>query len=359
MGLAFNMPLNNLSLGQVSINLLREARKENLSPSVFPISQIDLGAFNGVSSEFQEWLQGCTGKAGEQYSRKTPCLKLWHVSGLLESFSDSNYAYTFHETSSLTPTEFNILSQQKKVFVSSKYTKQIFENSGLTNVVYAPLGFDTDFHRTDDESMKDVITFGLRGKLEKRKHTLKILKCWAKQYGNDKNYRLNCSIHNPFLDPKMVDELIINTFEGNVPWNINFLPHFPLNSEYNKILNSADIELTGLSGCEGFNLPLFQSLCLGRQAVVLNAHVHKDFCNQANSVLVEPSGLLEANDGVFFHKGQAFNQGMWFDFDEDDAISAMKVAEKKAKERNEAGELLKGEFTYEKMLNTIIENIET
>jgi hypothetical protein len=46
------------------------------------------------------------------------------------------------------------------------------------------------------------------------------------------------------------------------------------NSIYNEFLNSADIIL-GMSGGEGFGLPEFQSIALGKHAVLLNAHAYK------------------------------------------------------------------------------------
>lgn len=214
---------------------------------------------------------------------------------------------------------------------------------GRSKVVYCPLGFDNkSFHRIEKSEEEKVITFGLRGKLEKRKHSLKIISAWAKTFGGDPRYRLDCSIFNPFLGNEQTAEIQSAMPDRTVPWNINVLPFLPTNELYNKALNQADIDLTGMSGCEGFNLPLFQSLCLGKQAIVLNAHVHKDYCNQNNSILIEPSALIEAVDNVFFHKGHLVNQGMWFDFEEKDLIEAMILAAEKGRVRNTEGEKLQG-----------------
>ena len=271
---------------------------------------------------------------------------------------------TFHETNELTPEEVNILKEQDKVFVTSNYTKSVFESHGLSNVIYCPLGFDAShFRKIDlsDEKDEGVIVFGLRGKLEKRKHTLKILSAWVKAFGANPKYRIDCSIYNPHIPQDIQQQMIYSAFpHGEMPFNVNMLPSVQENSKYNLCLNAADIDLTGMSGCEGFNLPLFQSLCLGKHAVVLNAHVHKDFCNAANSILVEPNGVLDADDGFFFKKGQPFNQGTWFDFDEDSLIEAMRVAVERfeANNNNEVGERLKDEFTYQRTVDTIIKNIK-
>ncbi len=51
------------------------------------------------------------------------------------------------------------------------------------------------------------------------------------------------------------------------------------NSLYNDYLNSANIIL-GMSGGEGWGLPEFQSVALGKHAVILNATGYKDWATE-------------------------------------------------------------------------------
>lgn len=352
---AFQLPLNTVSFGQVSVNLLKGLFNKGVSPCVFTRGNVDLSAYT-LPEPFIKWLQGCIDSALDKHNRSNSTVNLWHIHGLMESLSKENDAFTFHETNQLTPTEVNILSQQRKVFVSSNYTKQVFEAAGLNNVVYCPLGFDKDSFKKLDKNfhMDDIITFGICGKLEKRKHTLKVLSAWAKKYGGNAKYRLNCHIQNPHMQVEAQEAMINSAFNGRRPWNINFLGYQVKNEVFNDALNAIDINLTGMSGCEGFNLPLFQSLCIGKQAVVLNAHVHKDYCKNNNSFLVPTQGIIDAHDSIFFAKGQKFNQGTWFDFDEDTFIAAMELSEKKAKEVNLEGIKLSEEFTYKKTLEILV-----
>ena len=67
---------------------------------------------------------------------------------------------------------------------------------------------------------------------------------------------------------------------GKTYKNINFLPHLKTNSEMNELYNSIDINLSGLSGAEGWNLPAFNSTCLGKWSIVLNATSHKDWATE-------------------------------------------------------------------------------
>src|SRR5690606_10616748 len=121
------------------------------------------------------------------------------------------------------------------------------------------------------------------------------------------------------------------------------------NSVYNQVLNAQDICLTGMSHAEGFNLPLFHSLALGKQAVVFNDHVHKDYCTAENSFLVEPNGeKIDSHDGVFFKTGLPINQGKYNDWNEEDFLDKCEEAVKVCFENNTAGEELKDKFSYGK-----------
>ena len=114
-----------------------------------------------------------------------------------------------------------------------------------------------------------------------------------------------------------------------------------------------------MSGAEGWGLPEFQSVCMGKHSVILNATSYKDWANESNSVLVEPSGKVDAYDEVFFKKGSDYNQGQVYDFNEDEFISACEdVINRVEKNRlNVEGEKLKDTFSisnsYDSILNSI------
>jgi len=357
---AVNVAENNLSFGNVSHNILVELHRREVNPPIFLIgNQADLSAFK-VEASFAEWLQKNAGNAMEVHSRKNPTFKLWHTQGSLESFSERQYLMTFLETSSPTPFEVNTLKNQERVFVTSKYTQQTLEDVGVKNVSYIPLGFDsTHFYNTGKKYFQDDrIVFYLAGKWENRKASAKTLRAWVKKYGNQHKYHLHCSITNPFLKPEQMNSLIGQALEGQKYWNVNFLPFVKTNTELNEIHNSIDIHL-GTSLGEGFNLPLFNSLALGKHAVVLNAHVHKDYCNDENSVLLSPNGKISCVDNMFFHTNSPYNQGEFYTFDDDEFIDACGVAVQRVEKSrgNEAGQLLQ-DWTYERTVDKIIEEIQ-
>jgi hypothetical protein len=129
----------------------------------------------------------------------------------------------------------------------------------------------------------------------------------------------------------------------------------PKNAEYNDFLNSSNIVI-GMSGGEGWGLPEFQSVALGKHAVILNAHAYRDWATTENVVLVDPAKKVDCYDGMFFKKGNDFNQGQIFDWDEDDFLDACDVAVSRVESNrvNVKGLELQKEFTYKKTLEGVM-----
>jgi hypothetical protein len=356
MSFTLNVPVNAVSFGQVSTLILREFYKKNLDFKLFPIGNnadlstqdIDESFYNYISSKSLDFLSNI--------QRTDPCFKLWHLNGSLESVSDKRYLLSFYELDSPTKTELNIVKNHDKVFFTSKYTVDIFKSFGCNNVYYLPLAFDKyNFSKLNKQYFNDDrIIFNLTGKLEKRKHHKKVIQAWLKKYGNQNGYHLQCAIYNPFLKEEDNKTLFASILEGQNYFNISFLGHMQKNAIYNDFLNSCNI-IIGMSGGEGWGLPEFQSVALGKHSVILNAHAYKEWANNKNSTLVEPTGKIEAYDNMFFSKGQSFNQGNLFDFNPDDFIDACEMAIKKVRSNkvNEEGLKLQEDFKSE----TFAENV--
>ena len=356
MNFALHIPLNSVSFGQVSLHILREVYKRSLEPCIFPVGNgVDLSSQN-VDKEFGEWIQKCINKSLLIHSRKIPTIKLWHLNGSLESFSEKQILLTFYELNDPTPYEQNIARNNTTV-LTSKYSQEAFQKKGVS-CEYVSLGFDTfNFHTTDKTYFTDGrITFNIVGKLEKRKRHEKMIKTWLKRFGNNKEYFLQCAIYNPFFKDKENNALINRILEDQRFFNVNFLGFMQKNSIYNDFLNSADIIL-GMSGGEGWGLPEFHSVGLGKHAVILNAHAYKEWANETNSVLVEPSEKIDAYDGMFFKPGQPFNQGQIFDFNEDEFIHGCEEAIERVKSNkvNEAGLTLQENFKIDRTVDALLE----
>lgn len=358
--LSVKAPINSLSFGNVSLNLLREMYNQGIDLTLFPIGEnMDFGSFDKLDKGFLDWLKYAFDSRLNDLDVDQPSLQLWHINGSENRVTKNQHLYTFYELDEPTQTEVNLVKQQSNCIFSSLYASNQFKEKGCENTHSVPLGFDPDFGPTDKKYLGDRIHFGLMGKFEKRKHTAAIIKAWLKKYGNDYKYQLTCCITNPFIKPEQMNQIIGQLLEGKQYGNVNFLPFLKTNSEVNDLLNSIDIDLTGLSGAEGWNLPSFNATCLGKWSTVLNSTSHKDWANSSNCILVEPDGKEPAEDGMFFSKGFPFNQGNIYSVSEEKIISAMESAALKAKTKNTNGEDLKSVFSYSNTLKQIINIINS
>ena len=358
MDFALHVPINRVSFGQVSVNILREIFQRGLSPEIFPIGEVDTHTFR-LEPEFLSWLEQCINRSYQTHQRTNPTFKLWHISGSLESLSKNQLLFTFHETDEATPVEVNIVKNNAKVLFSSKYSKDVFETFGCKNVGTLPLGFDNNsFKVLNKKYLSDRISFGVGGKLEKRKQHHRILNLWAKKYGNQHEYELNCALFNPHLPPEMQEAFRRQALEGKHYWNINFLPYMENNEAYNDFLNSNNIFI-GTSSAEGWGLPEFQSVAIGKHAVILNATGYKEWATEDNSVLIQPNGKVKLYDGVFFKEGMPFSQGSGYDWSEKDFYDALDKAVNrfKANPVNEEGLKLQNKFTYKNTVDKILSEL--
>jgi hypothetical protein len=361
MSLSLNLPVNSLSFGQISTLVLRELFKFNKDVLLIPIGNADLSTQSDVSQEFGTWIQNSISQSLVKHSKKSKIFKLWHINGSFESYSDNQVLLSFYELDQPTLVELNTVKNNNKVLFSSKETVDLYKNLGCKNVEYIPLAFDKYNFNVIDKNyfVDDRIVFNLVGKLEKRKHHLKLIQLWANKFGNNKKYSLQCSIFNHFMKPEDQNNFISQALQGKSYFNINFLPFMGQNKIYNDFLNSANI-IIGMSGGEGWGLPEFHSVAMGKHSVIMNAHGYKSWANEDNSVLVEPNSKIEAYDGIFFHKGHPYNQGNIYDFNGDDFISACELALKKVEKDkiNRAGLKLQDEFSSDKLVNNILSHIE-
>lgn len=347
-------------MGQVSLSILRQLFLKKKEITLFPIGPVDLST-QRQDADFVSWLQSTLDSATKTHKRDTPIFKLWHLNGSLESYSQKQVLLSFYELDSPTETEANIARNNEILILSSNYAVSSFESLNCSNVKYIPLGFDsTHFKVNLNKPKKQGIHFGLFGKLEpQRKRHIKVLQNWVKKYGNKQGYFLNCAIYNQFLDPKVQTQIISQALGGQKYWNINFLNFIPSNEAYNDLLNNTDIVIA-MSGGEGWGLPEFQTVAMGKHCVGLNAHAYKDWMTSENTVLVNPVGKIPAYDNMFFKQGQEYNQGNIFDWSDEDFIKALDAVEERFKHNpiNEKGLNLQSQYTYSNMVDKIINLME-
>lgn len=372
MKLALHLPINSVSFGQVSTVLLRtlfereKAGKLQDELYIMPIGGVDIGS-QAVGQEFITWLQGKISKSFETYSRDIPIFKLWHLNGSMESYSKNQTLFTFYELDSPTKIEINI-AKNNNLCLSSQFAIDVFQMFGVKSNLLA-LPFDSYNFKVLDKRFHadDRIVFNICGKLEKRKHHAKMIQAWIKKYGNKPQYALQCATYNVFLgqNPQECDknnnELLRQILGGQEkPFNVTFLPHMKENVVYNDFLNSGHIIL-GMSGGEGWGLPEFQSIALGKHAVLLNAHSYKTWATPDMATFVNPEGKIPVYDNMFFKQGEPFNQGNIFDWNEEEFLNACDtaIAKVKVNKVNTAGLTLQTTYSKEAFTDRVLELIKS
>lgn len=354
---SLNLPINQVSFGQVSTAFLRGFYDRGIEPPLFSIGgTIDLSS-QKEDQKFFNWVSKLAQKSYSEHKRSNPTLKLWHFNGGLESLSKEHHLLTFYELDEPTKSELNVAKSCDRLIFTNNYSKEIFSHFNVDSEVIS-LPFDRyNFNVTNKKYFDDDrIVFNLCGKFEKRKHHEKIIKTWAKRFGNDKRYFLQCAVYNSFLNEEQNKELFARSVDNVKYYNIHFLGFMPQNVLYNDYLNSGDI-IIAMSGGEGWGLPEFHSVGLGTHAVTLNAHSYREWATEENSVLVQPSGKIEAYDGIFFKKGSEFNQGRIYDFHEDEFIAACEKAIQNYQSNpvNENGLKIQEKFSIENSVDRILE----
>ncbi len=361
MDYTFNVPLNSVSFGQVSFALLRESYKAGHSPCIIPIGgQVDISA-QKEDKDFTSWLQSCLNKGLRTHKKSFPVLKLWHLSGGIESLSNKQVLYSFYELDSPTPEEINTVQNNYKVLFPCDYNTNTFKDYNCTNVETVPLGFDNfNFYDTKKTYFTDGrISFLIGGKWEPvRKKTDKVIQTWLKKFGGNPKYFINCAIHNNFVHPDQHKQIYNNIVQGKNYGNIQFLPFMQQNSSYNDLICSSNIVL-GL-GTESWGIPEFSATALGRHSVISNYAGHKQWATSENSCLVSPSAKTLAYDNMFFHPNQPFNQGSVYDFNEDNLVQAMEESVKRVESNriNIKGLELQDKFSYKNTFDRIYQLLQ-
>lgn len=364
-------PLNPLSMGNVSYNILKELMKRGIKVLYLPIGNIDLNSYP-PDEEFKLWIQSAVNNFLKYFNRDIPTLKNWHISGSHQFPSNKKFLLTYHECDQGTPEEINIIKNTDRTFFCGEYSKHIFEDYGLNNIDWFPLGFDNEsFCKTNKNNYQDNrINWLIAGKAESRKNSYRLLKLWVSKYGlqsgqgwaGNKCHFLNCAISNPFFQNDQMrghfQQQIQEALGGKRYYNIQFFDWMVTNKEYNNLLNETHIDLTGMSSAESWNLPAFQNAALGNWSIVLNATGHKSWANDKNSILVNPIAKRSIHDGIFFHQNSLFSIGNCYDFNDEDLLIAMDKAAQLAKTPNLEGEKLRETYTYVKTVDYILNKIE-
>ena len=364
MNYKFNLeaPYNSVSMGQIAYGVTKELFNRGIKPNIFPVmGNADLGAYDKNAQFFNPIFQECVNKAINEYTNEIPSLKVWHINHGWHKLSKKNYLLTFHELDTVTQVEKNILKSYDGIFVTNTYTKRVFEENDIQNVVYTPMGIDEQqVYPLNKEFFNDgSCVWSIIGKAENlRKNTKNAILGWCNKFGNNGFHRLHLFVNNPFFKPEQMNEYFKDVFNENPPpFNVKIFNHQPLNSQMNDAFNCTDI-IIDISRSEALSLPSLNCVALGKHALIHHCTAFLDWANKENAALIESTGLIPAVDNVFFGPGP-FNQGNFFDYDINEYGKKLDevYAKWKANKINEEGKKLVSSYSYKNGVDIILKTM--
>lgn len=299
MNLNLISPLNQLGYGVTGINIVKALHKKcNLS--LFPIKPIQI-----VTQEDADIIRECI-MNGHTFDKNATCIKIWHQHDMAEFVGKGQHiGFTFFELDTFSDTEKHHLNSLDKLFVTSKWAKNICENElslSSENIAVVPLGVDLSTFQpaTMVQNDPEKTVFFNCGKWEVRKGHDLLYKIFNKTFTKDDNVELWMMCDNPFLTQEQTKEwhdLYLNSDLGD---KIKMIPRVNTPFEVYNIMAQTDCGVFP-SRAEGWNLELLEMMACGKQVIATNYSAHTEFCNNENCLLIDIEETEPAFDGVWFH----------------------------------------------------------
>jgi len=317
-------PINQLGYGVTGFNVLKALVGAGHNVSYFPIGQPQWG----VKPE-DNFIEKCFNNS-KTFNSEAPSIRLWHQNDLaMFPGGGERIGWPIFELNKLTMVESHHLLSVDRLFVCSQWAKDVLEAEGIAKEVrvdVVPLGVDNSVFYVDEVARskreywtRDKTILINAGKWEVRKGHRELLDAFCKAFKPEDQVELWMINENPFIgqeNEQWKTQYIASPMGGN----IKILPRVNTQEELRQRFNKADFGVFP-AHAEGWNLEVIELMACGVPSIVTNYSGHTEFCNDANSYLVEPNGMESAQDGKWFT-----GQGEWCSFEVDALVDAMRAA---------------------------------
>lgn len=355
MNLNLQCPINPLGYGQASLNLLRALYKRDNNISLWPIGNV---AIPDEDKSIETVVRKCIDNQST-FDVSAPSLRIWHQFEMAQHIGNGmRVGMPIFEMNRFDSREKHHLSSLDRIFVCSKWAEEVVLNqlSGYRETCVVPLGVDrTVFHEDKRVVYEDLpYKFLNIGKWEIRKGHDIIIDAFCKAFDERDNVELWMMNHNPFLSESQTAEWINLYKNSKLGSKVRFIDRVKTNQEVADIMRAADCGVFP-ARAEGWNLELLEMMSCGKPVIATNYSAHTEFCTSDNCNLIEPAGLEEAWDGIWF-KGQ----GEWAALDKRavDVLSSHMLAEYEAGRRvNLAGIETAKRFSWEASADAVMKGL--
>jgi glycosyltransferase involved in cell wall biosynthesis len=224
--------------------------------------------------------------------------------------------------------ELHHLKSVDRLFVCSQWAKDVCRENGVeVPIDVVPLGYDPEVFYVDPAAKadrpywtKDATVFINVGKWEVRKGHNELCEAFSKAFTKDDNVKLWMMNTNDFIGHQGNEKWKRKYIASDLGEKVDLLPRLNTQEQMRHVFNHVDFGVFP-AHAEGWNLEILELMACGVPSIATNYSGHSEFCNDENSLLVEPKGLESAQDGVWFH-----GQGEWCKYSVDDLVDRMREA---------------------------------
>jgi len=297
-------PINPLGYGCVGMNMLKALFQQGVEVAFWP-----MGAVTVSNEEDASYV-----RRGIE-NQKTFCaasqtLRIWHQHDMAQSVGrGKRIGMPIFELDTFNDIEKHHLISLDHVCVCSKWAKDVIKDQVNMEASVVPLGVDNKIFNGGKSTLPvewDATTIFLNvGKWEKRKGHDILPEIFNRAFKPTDNVELWMMNDSPFvneIETRVWQQKYTETESGK---NIKFLPRVEGHAEVANLMRAADCGVFP-SRAEGWNLEALEMMSCGKHVIISDCTAHQEFCNDANSKMVEMGPLEEAHDGIWFE-----GQGKW------------------------------------------------
>jgi glycosyltransferase involved in cell wall biosynthesis len=310
MKLNLNGPLNKLSYGYVTWNILNQLTKMGHEVSFFPVggwqnTEVDGRAY----PDYQSVINAANQRAIDFSHPKLDTVRIFHQFSMAESIgAGKRIGFPIFELDRFTTQEKNHLRSLDGIWVTSNWGKGVVENEvpGIPCKVI-PLGYDPDifFPNRLFPAQSDTFVVGNIGKLEHRKGHGEIVEIFNAAFEKTDDVELWLGLDSFHINKTELDNFVKTSKESKLGDKIRFIPRMDSQVDVAEIINCFDVGLFP-SRAEGWNLELLECLACDIPCVATDYSAHTEFCRADEVYLVKPEFMELAHDGRWF-----FSKGYW------------------------------------------------
>lgn len=306
----------NTSYGLVTLNFLKGLTDLKHEVSIFD----NIGKGDSSFGEFIPYVRDLS-LLSQNFDHNAPSLRIAHQFDMATSIgSGRRIGYTFFEVNKFTSLEVHHLRSLDNLIVPSKWAAEVCVSMGLPDPLVCPAGYDNKIFKPVDYLPPSCVFLSV-GKWEVRKQQDMIVHAFNRAFNKTDNVSLWMSCDNRFIK-SFVDERK-KYYKDILGDSLKLIERVPSHSDLARIMQQSYC-FVAPSLAEGWNLPLLEAMGCGKFTIATNYSGHTEFCNKETTLLIEPTGLQPAVDGMWFKENSPTNCGEWCTYDVDQLIEHMR-----------------------------------